>query len=224
MLVKTKGVVLKYIKFRETSIIATIFTEVDGMRSYLVNGVRTTKPKVSVALFEPLTLIDIVAYHKENDRLSRLSEIKCDHPYVSIPLDVKKCSILLFLSEILTRMLRHESHPAQIFSFIRSSILMLDTIEDGYENFHIQFLLKFTQYLGFYPMSAADLKRQITPGDPELDKEINHFLQREYTEPVTLTNQQRWELLDNTLEYYKLHVEGLGEIKSASVLHEVLSS
>ena len=222
--IKTRGIVLKYIKFRETSIIATVFTEIDGMRTYLVPGVRSKKPRVSIALFEPLTLLEIVGYHKDDDGLSKISEVKCEHPYDSIPLDLKKSGIALFLSEMLTKVLRHESHPEDAFPFVRSSILTLDSLESGFENFHIHFLLRFTRYLGFWPLSGADLKDQLTHGDPELEEEINQFLSKEFTDRVSLSNSQRRDLLANVIGYYKLHLEGIGKVKSTAVLHEVLSA
>jgi len=41
MIFKTRGIVFRFTKFKETSIIVTIFTEVFGLQSYIVNGVRS---------------------------------------------------------------------------------------------------------------------------------------------------------------------------------------
>ena len=45
MVHKTKGIVLRTVKYGETSVIVTILTELFGLQSYLVNGVRTSSGK-----------------------------------------------------------------------------------------------------------------------------------------------------------------------------------
>jgi DNA repair protein RecO (recombination protein O) len=40
---KTKGIVLRNIKYGETSLVVNIFTELFGIQTYLVNGVRSSK-------------------------------------------------------------------------------------------------------------------------------------------------------------------------------------
>ena len=44
---KTKGIVLRAVKYGETSMVVSIFTELFGLQSYLVNGVRTATKKGS---------------------------------------------------------------------------------------------------------------------------------------------------------------------------------
>ena len=45
MLVSTEAIVLSYIKYSETSIIVKCFTESDGLKSYLIKGIRSIKKK-----------------------------------------------------------------------------------------------------------------------------------------------------------------------------------
>ena len=40
---KTKGIVLRTVKYGETSLVAIILTELFGVQTYMVNGVRTSK-------------------------------------------------------------------------------------------------------------------------------------------------------------------------------------
>jgi DNA repair protein RecO (recombination protein O) len=82
MLHKTKGIVLHYIKYSETSIIVKIYTETFGIQSYIVNGVRSKNNKNKIALFQPLTLLDMVVYHKANaTSLNRIAEVRCSEPF-----------------------------------------------------------------------------------------------------------------------------------------------
>ena len=87
MLVKTKGIVINHIKYKESSIIVRIYTEKLGLQSYIVNGVRSAKAKNKMALFQVLTILDLVAYYYEDqNKLNRISEIRCKQPYQSIPI------------------------------------------------------------------------------------------------------------------------------------------
>ncbi|MCZ6520402.1 MAG: recombination protein O N-terminal domain-containing protein [Bacteroidetes bacterium] len=225
MLSKTKGIVFKYIKYRESSIIATILTENFGIQSYIINSVRSKKPRFSIALFQPLTLLDMVVYHKENATLNRVSELRCEHHFASIPYQHNKTAITLFLSEVLYKAIRLESHPEGVFQFIYHSILSLDLLDQKFENFHLQFLLKLTRYLGFYPESGTELKSQLVHGDNSLESEIDSLINSNYDQfTVGLNSSLRITLLDHILDFYDLHIENLGNIYSYKILREVLHS
>ena len=73
---KTKGVVLKTVRYGETSIIAGIFTELFGLQSYLINGVRVTSKKGSgkANMLQPGAILDMVVYHNELKNLQRVKE------------------------------------------------------------------------------------------------------------------------------------------------------
>ena len=105
MLYKTQGIVLNYIKYRETSIIVRIYTESFGLASYIINGVRSKKARHKIAFFQPLTLLDMVVYHKRNAKLNRVSELKCKEPLMDLPTNIKKSSIAIFITEILIKSL-----------------------------------------------------------------------------------------------------------------------
>lgn len=222
MLHKTKGIVFKFIKYRESSIISTVLTETFGVQSYIINSVRTKKPKHSIALFQPLTLLDMVVYYKESANLHRISEIQCENQFHSIPYDHSKSAIALFLSEVLYKAIKHESHPEGVFQFIHNSILSLDHQEEGFENFHLQFLLKLTRYLGFYPESGLELGTQLLNAGGE-SSNIDVLLKMNYNLKIPgLTSDDRIQILDQILDFYRLHIENIGEINSYRILREVL--
>ena len=223
MLHKTKGIVFKFIKYRESSIITTVLTESLGIQSYIINSVRTKKPHYSIALFQPLTLLDMVVYYKEGANLNRISEIQCENQFRSIPYDHNKSAIALFLSEVLYKAIKHESHPEGVFQFIHNSILSLDHLETGYENFHLQFLLKLTRYLGFDPESGLELRTQVLNAGEDSSTNIDDLLTENYNLKISgLTSAARSMILDQILDFYRLHIENFGEIHSYRILREVL--
>ena len=239
MLIKTRGIVLSYLKYRETSIIARIYTERLGVQSYVVNGVRKAKPPGRIALFQPFTLLELVAYvARGSGGLTRLSEFRCAEPFQSLPYDVRKSSVVLLLSEILSRAVREEEQNEPLFNFLHDSLQTFDQQTTGTENFALVFLLGLTAYLGFGISSGAELTDQVImaghtatahgatgPATLRL-REFDGYLDELLRDPAhsTIPNGRiRHELLNVLIRYYQLHVEQMGEIRSLDILSEVLS-
>ena len=105
MQVKTKAIVLSALKFQESSLIVKCFTQSDGLKSYFVrNAVASKSAKVGgakTAYFQPMTLLEIEAIHKNKGTLEQLKEIKIYQPYQTIPNEILKSSMLLFIAELL---------------------------------------------------------------------------------------------------------------------------
>jgi DNA repair protein RecO (recombination protein O) len=230
MLHKTRGIGLSYLRYRESSIITKIYTEAFGIQTYIVNGVRSSKSKNNrIALFQPLTLLDMVVYHKnKEDTVHRISELKCYAPFHSIPFDVIKSSLALFITEILGKTLREEESNELLFRFIEESILYLDDAETNFENFHIQFLMQLASYLGFGIETVDDLERELKSNHyPQIPDHVEHqvieqLLFSDYGLSIPLDRARRIRVLEKLIFFYKIHMETLGEIRSMEVLREVL--
>lgn len=222
MIYKTRGIVFRFTKFKETSIIVTIFTEQFGLQSYIVNGVRSKSSKNKIALYQPLTLLNLVVYHRERANIERIKEISCLHPYRTLTSDVRKSTLAMFINELLNKTVKEESHAGEIFQFICDSLIALDSLEKGYENFHLIFMLKLSRYLGF---GAHNINEVIggKVADDETGKILSELLTADYDSGPRINNIQRRNLLGLVLKFYHEHIESLGEIKSLQVLREVFS-
>ena len=230
MLYKTRGIVLNFVKYRETSIVTRIYTEDFGLQSYIVNSVRGSnrKGRSKISFFQPLTLLDLVVYYKKTAGLTRISDVRCAEPYQTIPYHVAKSSIALFVTEVLNKSLKEEEGDSELFSFIQQSLLVFDHMDTGYENFHLQFMLKLSRYLGFIPQSARDFFTQVyervgKPSDmQEEERTLDQLLKNQYTDHASLPRTMRQQLLNELIKFYQLHVASFGEIRSLAVLQEVL--
>ena len=230
MLVKTKGVVLKFIKYKETSIIVNIYTEYHGLQSYIVNGIRSSRSKRNkIALYQPLTLLDLVVYYREGKALQRLSESRCSQPFYTIPLNPKKSAIALFIVEVLSRTLKEQTENRDMFQFIWDSIRQFDAADYAAENFHLMFLIKLTRYLGFNPRNSLEIQNELRdlldPNWVQSDaaQMLNQMLVCNYLDTPAVGNLQRSEILKVLLSFYRLHVEHFGTMKSVKVLNQVFS-
>lgn len=228
MLNKTKGIVINYMKYRESSVLVTIYTAEFGISSYVENGVRSAKAKHKIALFQPLTLLDLEVYHKPGKGLHRISEAKCYYPYRKIPFDIAFSSIGLFLTEVLGKVLKEEEANPILFAFLEESFQILDQAAGPMENFHLQFLWRLSEFLGFHAGQVQEFLNQLreagVPGMGELDpKAVQALFDSEYGHVIGINRIQRAAILKALIYYYGLHMESFGELKSLHVLQEVLS-
>jgi DNA repair protein RecO (recombination protein O) len=221
MLHKTKGIVLHFIKYSETSIIVKIYTELFGIQSYIVNGVRSKNNKNKIALYQPLTLLDMVVYYKTTTSLNRISEIRCSQPYQSIPFEMNKSCVALFLSEVLLKVLKEETPNQELFDFLFHSFVALDTIENPL-NFHIQFLIRLIHFIGFYSSDTQFLWDQTTiTFSDELNTYLNACADVSYIENIHANNLIRRDALNIVLDYYKNHIENFGSLNTIQVIKEL---
>ncbi|SDK75454.1 DNA repair protein RecO (recombination protein O) [Catalinimonas alkaloidigena] len=232
MLEKTQGIVFNYLNYRESSVISRIYTEDFGLQSFLMNGVRKSSRSAGprTALFQPLTIVNLVIYYRPGADLHRISEVRCLQPYTSIPYDFRKSGIALFLAEVLSKSVREETPNPDLFRFLLESLYQFDVMPDHYGNFHLQFLLGLSRFLGFMPSSAGDLYSQLfdTAGwrqiiDPAEETALNALLQsRSYETHIPVSNTIRRSLLEHVMKFYDLHVANFGEIRSLTVLQETM--
>lgn len=228
MLQKTRGIVLNYLKYGESSIIVRIYTQSYGLQSYIVNSVRATKSRNKIALFQPLTLLDMVVYHREQADLHRIKELKCEEPFVSIPFEFRKSGIAMFMTEVLVKTVKQEEQNEPLFEFLHHAILVLDHLQHNFSNFHLQFLLQLSAYLGFAPSTAEELYEQVHPGGntPDFGRQekelIEELLDQGFENEIRMKAEQRRSILQNILIFYRLHVDHFGELRSLAVLQEVM--
>jgi len=221
MLHKTQGVVFRFTKYSETSIIVNIFTASFGLQSYIVNGARGKSGKGKMALYQPLTLLDLVVYHRENAPILRIKEVKCIHPYQSIHSNFRKSTIALFLNEIVNKTVKDQSHAQELCEFLIQSFTHFDLQHTNVENFHLLFLIRLSQHLGFRPSSSAEL----LGGDFVLEEEqkiLVKMLKSNYSDAISMTAIQRKNILDLLIRFYARHSDNFGELKSLSVIRELI--
>jgi len=216
---KTKGVVFRFTKYGETSIIVNIFTELFGLQSYIVNGVRSSSKRSKIALFQPLTLLDLVVYYKENANILRIKEVKCYHPYQSVTSEIRKSAIAMFIIEVLNKSVKEQSHAGEIHDFVANSLMTLDKLQKP-ENFHLLFLLGLSKHLGFGPNLTEEVLggHWMDVGDQEV---LKRLMKSDYDSTIMINYAQRQTLLLSLLRFYANHVDNFGEMKSLAVLREI---
>ena len=239
MLHKTQGIVFHQIKYSDTSVIVKIYTEVLGLQSYLIKGIRKKNSKIKAGYFQPLSVLDLVVYHQEKKDLQYIKEIKLAFPFHSLHSNMVKSTIALFINEILYKSIREEEANQKLFDFLFHAIKILDITEESLSLFHLVFLIQLTKYLGFFPkdnyseknpfFNLQDGEFQYTNPDKNIfldttqSRYMNMLLYQkfEHLSTVKIPKKIRIELTGNIIRYFQLHISGFGQVKSLPVLVEV---
>lgn len=235
--IKTRAIVLQSIKYGDNSLIVKMITEELGIQSYMVKGVFGKKSKMKAALFQNMTMLEIVADSSDNS-LGFIREISLSHCYKSIASDIKKSTIIIFISELLSKSISESETDTDLFNFIYDSMIWLDEAISGYANFPLVFAIQLSKFLGFFPNidtysegSSFDLldgNFKTTHNDIyQIDNEPSQFLYklcRYNNDNLTISNATRRKLLEAIVTYYKLHADNVREIKSYEILRTLLDA
>ncbi|MCS4433943.1 DNA repair protein RecO [Aquiflexum gelatinilyticum] len=225
---KTKGIVLSYIKYSETSIIVRVFTREFGLKSYIVNGVRSKSTKSKMAIYQPLTLLDLVVYDKEGSNLNRISEAKLLAPFQLVPFDFLRSGIAMFMAEVMGKSVFEGYQNEEFYDFLESAIQLLDDPQTLLKHFPLVFLWESSKYLGFAPEDSESFFFELKqyPEGPDVMEEEKDYLrniiaQSFYCEDKS-TSKTRKNMLDHFLIFYGNHLELAGDWKSIKVLRQMM--
>ena len=241
---KTKGIVLRTVKYGETSIVVTIFTELFGIQTYMVNGVRSTKKTANKAsYFQAASILDLVVYHHEQKSIQRIKEVKWDYLYQHVFSDVIKNSIALYVIELLRKCLKQPEQNTALFYFCEDILTQLDMAENRVAaNLSLFYTVHLAYFLGF------QINDEYTTFNHTLDLVDGNFVSEQPTHPYfidgeraqitsqllkvlqpselvdfNLNREIRARLLVSYIDYFALHIPDFGHLKTLEVLSEVLA-
>jgi len=245
---KTKGIVLRAIKYGETSLVVTIYTELFGVQTYMINGVRTSKRAGNkAAMLQPTAILEMEVYHNEQKSMQRIKEYNWAFLYEHILSDVVKNSIALYMAELLNKILKQPEANSNLFYFCEDTLMQLDTAEKNIAaNFALFFTLHLADFFGFRinggntaGIAEENLYLDLREGDfvgtqpthPDfihgqlaaVTAELLKMRLPSELEQLKLNQQSRRALLLKYSDYYALHIHDFGQMKTLLVLHEVLS-
>lgn len=237
MIVSTKAIVFSAIKYSEADLIATCFTQEAGLKTYMLRNIlKSRKGKLKASYFQPLTQLELIANHKDKGNMEYLREAKIYYPYKSLHTNVVKSSLVMFLAEMLKNCIREEEKNNALYEFLENSLIWLDENEH-IANFHIYFLLKLSNYLGFYPdasnsempyfnvlegnFQAQDTDEYCLSGTYIEEFKGFFIIEREALSDISLTKKNQQDILNLILNYYQLHIQGYRKPKSLAILTQL---
>jgi len=233
----TEALILRTTKYGDTSVIVHAYTRLLGLVAFMARGVRKKGAKIHIALLQPMNLTQVVFSAGKSGALGHLSEVSLAPMYRSIPFDVKKNAILMFINEILYKSLKEEQPNEALFNYIKNFLIALDEQQAHFSDNHLFFMAGLTQHFGIFPNFEKkgwfDLKEGVSVSPKPLHEyaisneetvlfQMLFTTSEEEQTKIKINAYERNLLLDMLLKYYALHVPGMEEVRSRSILHQVL--
>ena len=240
MLIETDAVVISTLKYADSSLIARCYCKELGLKSFLLKGILSSKrSNLKKSLFQPLSIINLITQIKNQSRegLHFIKEARVGFPLIEIPSDIKKNAVAMFMSEIITRVISEEGAPKLLlYQFIQKKVIQLE--EKRFSPlFHLKFMIDLSKYLGFYPNQSeikenffnlrsgcfckSSLSKHIIGGDLVVTFKQLLGTNCEKLNQLTIHNSLRTKVLSILIDYFNIHLQGFGKIKSVDILHEI---
>lgn len=241
MLQATRGIVFHVARYSDSSGVVKIYTENEGLLTFVVKSLFSRNARIKPALFGHLVMLDLVIDYKPGRAMQYIREASLVKPYHEISENVVRSSILLFINEVLYRTIHEEEPNPALFQFIASTLDALNNPAIPPGNFHLLFMVRLSELLGFGPtLSLATdgayfdmltgLAEEAAPRHSySISGDILILLKQlsltDYSGLITIvaSQQLRRALLGQLMDYYKIHHPGLSNLKSVDILHEVLN-
>lgn len=240
MILKSRAIALHSVKYGDSSLIAYVYSEAHGRLTLMVHSAYGKQRSSGKAVFfQPLNILNLIYYHKENQTLCKLKEVSTEITFTSIPFDPVKRAIALFIGEVVYRTIREEESNSALFKYLENAIQLLDIMHGGVSNFHLIFLAQLTRYLGFYPgnqwseqLAIFDYKNglfvQVEPTHPQyFNPEKSRLIGMVFSTPfheaenLKLNHRTRFLLIENIMAFYQVHIESISGIQSLQILSQV---
>ncbi len=239
---KARGIVLHTVKYGDSGLVAYLLTDLFGRRSYMVQGARSSHGRGNrAALLQPMFLVEFEGTESRRAEMHRFRELRAAPPLRSVPFDVRKSTVALFMAEMLYRLVREVEADSPLFEFVWEAVATLDSTGDpgGVANFHLWFMVGLCRRLGFFPGNEwqagwwFDIREGLfTPIEPHhgvrFSRENSALLGRlmDITEGddiagLSLNRGQRVEFLNAMLAYFGYHLDAVHDVRSVDILREV---
>ena len=162
-----RGIVLRTVRYGDTSLIVDLFTESHGRMSFMASTLRAKRSVRSVSFWQPLSMVEFSAELLPNGgKLPRPSDVRTYYNYIDLPFSPIKSTLALFLAEFLSAALREEKENTPLYRYIESSLQWLDLADSpaSIANFHLAFLMHLSRFIGIYP--NLDVSGNLNPNPP----------------------------------------------------------
>jgi DNA repair protein RecO (recombination protein O) len=149
-IVKTDAIVLRAIKYGETSKIVTFYTKQFGKISAIAKGARHPKSKYGSSL-DPVSYVSIVVYKKEGREIQTLSQCELQKSLNNLLQDIQKMAAAMAVVELVTIVAHEQEENQSLFKLLADSLSAINHTTNNPLILLYTFELQLARILGFQP-------------------------------------------------------------------------
>ncbi|KFC20840.1 DNA repair protein RecO [Epilithonimonas lactis] len=217
---------LSYTKYGDHDAVLHCFCRENGFESFFAKGIYAPKNKKKAFLFPLNELLLYTSDKKKSIQNVQKIEQKNVDFFSS---DIRKNSILFFVSDLLNQVLRNENQNVGIYSEI--SIFLSQLQIDNFQS-HLIFIFRLLKQQGLQPLFSD--KNYLNPetGNFE-DIEMHHFFDKTISDiwkdlitsqdpySIKLSRSEKQNFLDSILVYFHYHFTDFREPRSLEIIKEI---
>lgn len=236
MLLSTSALIIHTYPYSESSIIVKAYAEKFGYTSFLLKGFKKNK-KQKINL-HPLALVEITCVSSKQPGLKFARNISLQKPYSEILMDPIKSGLAMFIAEFLGITVRDDEDGDSLFFAWLNEVV--DELErtNHLANFHLWFLLKLSDHLGFAPqgnrtnqkpnfnLTEGSFMARGTSSENCSENEsilVDKVLNKNYDDiaKMKLIKKERLILLKLLHQYFEVHLDKKLTLKSLEILGQL---
>lgn len=229
---------LNTVKYGDNSLIVYVLTDVSGRQTYMIRGVKGNRSGNRAALFQPMFPIEFEGVENPKAQMHSMRDVCASPPLVSIPFDLCKSTIALFMAEVLYRLVREVEPNSPLFDFVTRQVELLDDMTEGVANFHLWFLVGLSRHLGFFPGNEYqsgnlfDIREGVfvpfMPKHGDVFSDVNSRILADMMSvgednigSIKLGRDNRDEFLTAMLDYLNYHFDAVRSVRSVEILRGI---
>lgn len=244
MIALTEGIVLRRLKYGDSSQIVHVFTKTFGLQSCMIKGLGKGRRSSALGnLLFPASVVDLAIYYQEGKSIKLIKEVLPSVIYRHLHENILKNSVAVFAMEVLSNLLVADDVQAELFDFCRWFLVALDDSDERMiANFPLYFLVqsgrlagyhllgafgKDTPYLnlneGIFTAEESGQTSALASNTVQFMSYINAAASLEEICQIKMPQEMRKLILKQFLAFFELHLPHFRPLKSLAVLSAVLS-
>jgi DNA repair protein RecO (recombination protein O) len=185
-----------------------------------------------------MSIVELVLYHRPDQHLHRISEIRSAYVYQRMPFDIRRSAVGQFMTELCRKTIRETEENRPLFLWLYERFTFLDQTAHTVANYHLHFMLELSVFLGFVPgedwspeTPFFDVKEGLFSPRPAhhyyLDEQLSRVLYslltcaHTDTHLISMGTMERRRLLQELITFYRFHLEHFPEMHAHHILQEV---
>jgi DNA repair protein RecO (recombination protein O) len=223
VLVKTEVIVLRSMKYRETSKIVTFYSKEYGKLKGIAKGARTAKNKFGSGL-EPLSHSMLLIYKKEHRELHLISQCDSIDSFRNLTEDLDRMSAALSVLELVDQVTHHEERTPPMFALLVETLSALNASTKNYQTYLQAFQLRFAALFGYAPNfdACGQCGKPVLIGDGERHIAFQIVRGAVFCTKCCAPNDSSAHDSDANIAFTTLSIQGLQIVRR--LVHAQLSS
>ena len=221
MIVNTQAIVLHRIKYKNSSLIARLFTKDSGKISIIINGAAKQKGNIA-GIIEPSNIVKLNYYQRKTKSLQTFKEANLLYNHFLIREDILKLNVALSTVEIIDKTFHENDVNHETYELVCKTLKMINDCQYDARLILCFFLLKLIESLGFMVNLKNEENMTII-----LTDNIKQFLIRlneasiNSLEKINYQNINLIEVITLLENYIKQHLKINKDIQSLKMMRDI---